>query len=118
MRTTTNYFTLNKAISDQLLPILIFPWSLIELYEGFWFFSSEQGQAFCQVMLFIQYVSSLVSIENFVLIAVARFGAVAFPFRRPLMGSKLGPFFILTSWVAASALSSPTCKIHRKISEL
>ena len=108
MRTTTNYFILNMAISDLLLPILIFPSSLIELYEGFWFFSGEQGQAICKVMLFIQYVSSLVSIENLVLIAVDRFGAVAFPFRRPLMGSKLCPFFILTSWVAASALSSPT----------
>ena len=108
MRTTTNYFILNMAISDLLLPILIFPSSLIELYEGFWFFSGEQGQAICKVMLFIQYVSSLVSIENLVLITVDRFGTVAFPFRRPLMGSKLCPFFILTSWVAASALSSPT----------
>ena len=91
MRTTTNYFILNMAISDLLLPILIFPSNLIELYEGFWFFSGEQGQAFCQVMLFIQYVSSLVSNENLVLIAVDRFGAVAFPFRRPFMGSKLCP---------------------------
>ena len=107
MRTTTNYFVLNMAISDLLLPILVFPSSLLELYEGFWFFSGEQGQSFCKVTLFIQYVSSLVSIENLVLIAVDRFGAVVFPFRRPLIGSKLCPFFIFTSWVALIALSSP-----------
>jgi len=108
MRTTTNYFILNMAMSDLLLPILVFPSSLIEMYEGFWFFSGEQGQAFCKVMLFIQYVSCLVSIENLVLIAVDRFGAVVLPLRRPLIGSKLCSFFILTTWVAASALSSPT----------
>ena len=108
MRTATNYFILNMAISDLLLPILVFPSILLEMYEGFWFFSGEQGLAFCKVMLFIQYVSSLVSIENLILIAVDRFKAVVFPFRRPLISSKLCLFFILTTWVAASALSSPT----------
>ena len=108
LRTTTNYFILNMAMSDLLLPILVFPWSLVEMYEGFWFLSGEQGHAFCKVMLFIQYVSSLVSIENLILIAVDRFKAVVFPFRRPLISSKLCLFFILTTWVAASALSSPT----------
>ena len=106
MRTATNYFILNMAISDLLLPILVFPSILLEMYEGFWFFSGEQGLAFCKVMLFIQYFSSLVSIENLVLIAVDRFKAVVFPFRRPLISSKLCLFFILTTWVAASALSS------------
>ena len=108
MRTTTNYFILNMAISDLLQPILVFPSKIIEMYGRFWFFSGEQGQTFCKVVLLIQYVSCLVSIENLVLIAVDRFGAVVFPFRRPLFGSKLCPFFILTTWVAAIALSSST----------
>ena len=107
MRTTTNYFILNMAMSNLLLPILVFPSILIEMYGGFWFFSAKQGQSFCKVMWFIQYVSCLVSIENLVLIAVDRFGAVVFPLRPPLIDSKLCPFFILTSWVAASVLSSP-----------
>ena len=106
MRTTTNYFILNMAMSDLLLPILVFPSILIEMYGGFWF-SGEQGQTFCKVVLFIQYVSCFVSIENLVLIAVDRFGAVVFPLRPPLIGSRLCPFFILSTWVAASALSSP-----------
>ena len=107
MRTTTNYFILNMAISDVLLPILVFPSSLLEIDESFSLFSGEQGQAFCRVKFFIQYVSSLVSIVNLVLIAVDRFGAVVFPFRRPLIGSKRCPFFILTTWVALIVLSSP-----------
>ena len=107
MRTTTNYFILNMAISDLLLPTLVFPSTLLEMNEGFWLFSGEQGQAFCKVKFFIQYVSSLVSIANLVLIAVDRFGAVVFPFRRPLIGSKLCPLIILSTWVALIVLSSP-----------
>ena len=107
MQTTTNYFILNMAMSDLLLPILVFPSILMDMYGGFWFFSGEQGQAFCKVMLLIQYVSCVVSIENLVLIAVDRFGAVVFPLRPPLIGSKLCLFFILTTWVAAISLSSP-----------
>ena len=107
MRTTTNYFILNMAVSDLLLPILVLPSFLIDTYNGFWFFSGEQGQVFCKVVFFLDYVSCLVSIENLVLIAVDRFGAVVFPLRPPLFGSKLCPFFILGTWVAAMALCSP-----------
>lgn len=108
MRITTNYFILNMAMSDLLQPIIVFPSKIIELYGGLWFFTGEHGQFFCKMVLLIQYVSCLVSIGSLVLIAVDRFGAVVFPFRRPLFGSKLCPFFILTTWVAAIALSSAT----------
>ncbi|XP_020628079.1 neuromedin-U receptor 2-like [Orbicella faveolata] len=108
MRTTTNYFILNLAMSDLLLPILVFPLNLTEMHGGFWFFSSEQGQAFCKMMLFIYCFSSIVSIENLVLITVDRFRAVVFPLRPPLIGSKLSLFFILSTRVAAMALSSPS----------
>ena len=108
MRTTTNYYILNMAMSDLLLPIVVFPLGLSEMYGGFWFFNGEQGQAFCKAMMFIKFVSCTVSINNLVLIAVDRFGAVVFPLRPPLIGSKLRRFFILTTWVAAMALSSPT----------
>ena len=115
MRTSTNYFILNMALSDLLLPILVFPSILMEMYGGFWFLSGEQGQAFCTVMLFIQYVSSLVSIENLVLIAVDRFGAVVLPVRSPLIGSKLCPFFIFATWVVGSALSFPTLFSYKSV---
>ena len=45
--------------------------------SGFWW----TRPVFCKVMLFIQYVSCLVSIENIVLSAVDRYGAVVFPIR-------------------------------------
>jgi len=109
MRTTTNLFILNMALSDLLLPIFVFPLILMETCGGSCFFSGEQGQTFCKMMLLIQFVSCLVSVENLVLIAVDRFGAVVFPFRPPLIGSKQYPFFIFATWVVATAFSSTKC---------
>ena len=42
-----------------------------------------------------------------VLIAVDRFGAVVFPFRSPLIRSKLCSFSILATWIIAMAVNSP-----------
>ena len=45
--------------------------------------------------------------QSVVLIAVDRFGDVVFPLHSPLISPKLCPFFILTTWIAASAVFSP-----------
>ena len=47
------------------------------------------------------------SIQNLVLIAVDRFGAVMLPLRSPLIGSKLCSLFILATWIVSIALNSP-----------
>ena len=49
----------------------------------------------------------IVSVQNLVLIAVDRFGAVVFPLRSPLIRSKLCPFFISATWIVAAAFISP-----------
>ena len=64
------------------------------------------GQALCKLLLFSN-VSLTVSIQNLILIAVDRFGAVVFPLRSPLIRSKLCPFFILATWIVAVAVKSP-----------
>ena len=53
------------------------------------------------------FVSSAVSIQSLILIAVDRFGAVVFPLRSPLMSSKMCPFFILGTWIVAISVASP-----------
>ena len=47
------------------------------------------------------------SVQSLVLIAVDRFGAVVFPFRSPLISSKLCPYFILATWIVSMAFHSP-----------
>ena len=72
-----------------------------------WFISGPLGQALCKLVSFLTDVSSFVSIQSLILIAVDRFGAVVFPLRSPLISSKLCPFFILTTWIFALAVYSP-----------
>ena len=65
------------------------------------------GQVLCKLVHFFGNASLAVSIQNLILIAVDRFGAVVFPLRSPLIRSKLCPFFILATWIVAAAVSSP-----------
>ena len=102
-----NYFIANMASSDLLFPIFSIPWNLSHLHTNSWLIGGQLGQALCKLLPFFGNVSLVVSIQNLTLIAVDRFGAVVFPLRSPLIRSKLCPFFILTTWVVAIAVSSP-----------
>ena len=107
MRKPINFLIVNMAMSDLLFPIFAIPWILTELYVDSWLISGPLGQALCKLVPFLQDVSTSVSIQNLVLIAVDRFGAVVFPLRFPLIGSKLCAFFILATWIVAMATWSP-----------
>ena len=107
LRKPINFFIVNMAMSDLLVAIFLFPFELIGLYVNSWLISGPLGQAFCKLVPFLGFLSMLVSIQSLVLIAVDRFGAVVFPFRSPLISSKLCPFFILATWIVAMAFMSP-----------
>ena len=107
LRKPINFFIVNMAMSDLLYPILLFPWRLTQLYADSWLLSGSLGQVLCKLIPSLTTVSSFVSIQSLVLIAVDRFGAVVFPLRSPLISSKLCPFFILATWIVAMAVCSP-----------
>ena len=107
LRKPINYFIASMAMSDMLFPIFRFPWNLSQLYTDFWLISGPLGQTLCKLVPFVVDTSLLVSIQSLVLIAVDRFGAVVFPLRSPLIGSKLCPFCILATWIVAMAVHSP-----------
>ena len=106
LRKPINYFIANMASSD-LLFILFMCHGILARLNISWIIGSQFGQAYCKLLSFLPIVSSFVSIQNLILIAVDRFGAVVFPLRSPLIRSKLCPFFILATWVVAVAVSSP-----------
>ena len=96
------------ALSDLLYPIFWIPWNLSYLHTNYLFvIGGKLGQALCKLVPFFTTASLTVSIQNLILIAVDRFGAVVFPLRSPLIRSKLCPFFILATWIVAVAVSSP-----------
>lgn len=107
LRKPINFFIVNMAMSDLLYPISLFPRHITYLYADSSLISGHLGQTLCKLTSFLLYVSTGVSIQSVVLIAVDRFGAVLFPLRSPLISSKACPFFILTSWIVAMAINSP-----------
>ena len=109
LRKPINYFIANMASSDLLFPIFWIPWNLSHLHTNYSFLIGGQlGQALCKLVPFFGNVSFVVSIQNLILIAVDRFGAVVFPLRSPLIRSKKGClFFILATWLVAVAVTSP-----------
>ena len=107
MRKPINFLIVNMAISDLLLPIFLIPSKIQELYIDSWLIGGPLGQALCKLIYFLADVSTAVSIQSLVLIAVDRFGAVVYPLRSPLIRSKLCPFFILATWIVAMAIHSP-----------
>ena len=106
LRKPINYFIVNMAMSDLLLPIFFFPWRLTDLYMDSRL-SGSLGQTLCKLVPFLTDASSHVSSQSLVLITVDRFGAVVFPLRSPLISSKLCAFFILATWIIALTFVSP-----------
>ena len=107
LRKPINYFIANMASSDLLFPIFWKPRDLSRLYTNSLLIGGPLGQAFCKLVRFFGDVSIEVSIQNLILMAVDRFGAVMFPLRSPLIRSKLCPFFILATWTFAVAVTLP-----------
>ena len=107
MRKPINLFIVNMAMSDLLYPIFLIPRGIQRLYIDSWLIGGPLRQALCKLVVFVTDLSAAVSIQNLVLIAVDRFGAVMLPLRSPLIGSKLCPFFILATWIVAIAVNSP-----------
>lgn len=108
LRKPINVFIVNMALSDLLFPIFLFTRRLLVLFNnGPWVISGVVGQMLCKLPPFLTDVSSIVSIQSLILIAVDRFGAVMFPLRSPLISSKLCRLFILSTWIVAMAIQSP-----------
>ncbi|KAL9967596.1 hypothetical protein ACROYT_G025858 [Oculina patagonica] len=115
MRKTTNFFIVNMAMSDLLLPIFLFPQIVTEFHYDSWLIRGPLGQALCKMYVLFANVSTTVSIQSLVLIAVDRFGAVVFPLRPPLINSKLCLFLISATWIVAMAVQSPYLVAYRLV---
>ena len=108
LRKPINYFVANMAMSDLLFPIFWIPYNLSKLHMNSLPIGGQFGQAWCKLVPFFGNVSMNVSVQNLVLIAVDRFGAVVFPLRSPIITSKQCPFFISATWIVAAAVNSPS----------
>ena len=108
LRNPVNYFIANMAISDLLFPIFLIPQVLVQLNTNTWLIDGPLGQALCKLSGYLVDVSSAVSIQSLVIIAVDRFRAVVYPLRSPLISSKRGRFFIIATWIIAMLVFRPS----------
>uniref|UniRef100_A0A671Y9E3 Neuropeptide FF receptor 1 n=1 Tax=Sparus aurata TaxID=8175 RepID=A0A671Y9E3_SPAAU len=115
MRTVTNLFILNLAISDLLVGIFCIPTTLVDNLITGWPFSNTV----CKMSGFVQGVSVSASVFTLVAIAVERFRVIVYPLQ-PKPTVFVAKAAILLIWVlavlimcpAASALTVDTVPFH------
>uniref|UniRef100_A0A3P8RN33 Neuropeptide FF receptor 2 n=1 Tax=Amphiprion percula TaxID=161767 RepID=A0A3P8RN33_AMPPE len=103
MRTVTNLFILNLAISDLLVGIFCMPTTLVDNIITGWPF----GNVVCKLSGMVQGISVSASVFTLVAIAVDRFRCIVYPFKQKLTiaTSKL---IIVIIWVLAVSIMCPS----------
>ena len=106
MRTTTNYLIVNMAASDLLISAFAVPRELTEIYTGFrrWLIDGLAGLILCKLVYVFQDISTAVSIQSLVVMAIDRYHGVVFPFRPPISKSKVCKVVIPVIWTVAIGL--------------
>ena len=109
MRSTTNKFIWNMAVSDLLLVISGLPIDIASLIADSvqWQIGGGFGLALCKLLPFLADVSVAVSIQTLVMVAFDRFYAIKFPMRKPLITNRVCSVTIVIIWFIAMALYSP-----------
>lgn len=103
MRTTTNYLVVNMAASDLLISAFAVPRELTEIYTGprRWLLDGLEGLILCKLVYVFQDISTAVSIQSLVVMAIDRYHGVVFPFRPPIATSKVCKIVIPLIWTVA-----------------
>ncbi|XP_078378558.1 neuropeptide FF receptor 1-like [Oculina patagonica] len=103
MWTTTNYLIANMAASDLLISAFAVPRELTEIFTGprRWLIDGLAGLILCKLVYIFQDISTAVSIQSLVVIAIDRYRGVVFPFRPPIITSKVCKVVIPVIWIVA-----------------
>ncbi|XP_051543376.1 neuropeptide FF receptor 2-like [Myxocyprinus asiaticus] len=103
MRTVTNLFILNLAISDLLVGIFCMPTTLLDNIITGWPF----GSMVCKMSGMVQGISVSASVFTLVAIAVDRFRCIVYPFKQKLTIST-ATLIIVIIWVLAVSIMCPS----------
>ncbi|KAL4623262.1 neuropeptide FF receptor 2-like [Arapaima gigas] len=103
MRTVTNLFILNLAVSDLLVGIFCMPTTLLDNIITGWPF----GSLVCKMSGMVQGISVSASVFTLVAIAVDRFRCIVYPFKQKLTIST-STLIIVIIWVLAVAIMCPS----------
>ena len=119
LRKRQNYFIVNMAVSDFVLPSTIIPVALSQVLTSSsmrWPIKGSPGLIFCKIERFLEHSSYIVSIESLVCIALDRFVAVVFPMKVRLISPKFRAFVIFATWIFA-VITHSLSQSHFKLAE-
>ena len=117
LRSPVNCFIINMAVSDLLVPILVIPRRIQEIYLGWspWLVGGALGDILCRVLNFADEVSVTVSSQSMVFIAAERFWSIVFPMRPPLISKQTTPKFICFTWIFSALFFSYYLFAHKLV---
>ena len=106
MWTTTNFLIANMAASDLLISTFAVPRELAETFTGphRWLLDGVPGLALCKLVYFFQDISTAVSIQSLVVMAIDRYRGVVFPFRPPIITPKVCRVIVPIIWIVAMTI--------------
>ncbi|KAJ7324253.1 hypothetical protein JRQ81_017273 [Phrynocephalus forsythii] len=102
MRTVTNYFIVNLALSDLLMTALNTVFNFIYASHNVWYFS----EGFCRFLNLLPITAVFVSIYSMTAVAAERYMAIVFPFKRKLSAANT-KVIIGIIWLVAAGLAFP-----------
>ena len=108
LKTSTNYFIVNMAISDLLSSSTNWP---LYATEGVQYskpaIDGSTAVFVCKLGLYFRAVSQAVSVQSLLLIVVDRYIAIVLPFKSILVTARLRAALQLFTWVFALSIASP-----------
>lgn len=107
MRTTTNYYLVNLAISDLLVAVMPIWVHVVSSLNEFWVF----GSFMCKFNPFLQITAMCASMFTLVVIAGDRFFAIMYPVQSRVTRRKVSIVLSLV-WLLAIAIATPLLFIY------
>ncbi|NWW79811.1 NK2R protein, partial [Climacteris rufus] len=104
MRTATNYFIVNLALSDVLMSAFNTIFNFIYASHNVWYF----GEEFCRFLNWFPITAMFVSIYSMTAVAAERYVAIVHPFK-PRLSAGSTKVIIGLIWLVAFGLAFPQC---------
>ena len=85
VRSLTSFMFVNMAVADLLVTLVVMPYSISNFYtQGVWPMTGLFGEITCKAVIYVAFFTISASILCLAFMAVDRFYAVVYPFRRLL----------------------------------
>ena len=109
LRTSTNYYIVNMAVSDLLCSCFNWPLFATEgLLTRKQFITGPLAVVVCKLGMYFRGVSQVVSVLSLVLIAIDRYFAIVFPLKATLLSGKQARItLLLLTWIIPLATGTP-----------